>query len=104
MVDLPLVIPKFWEILESRFSKVRLFFSNFLKSGSFFQIFLDFIVIWGFLIELMQNIDWHLLLLERRKRLKSRQFALRDLLISCQFYGRKSADPHLLTLPGFLRQ
>ena len=44
-------------------------------------------VIWGFLIELKQNNDWQLLLLERSKRLKSRQFALRDLLISCQFYA-----------------
>ena len=42
-------------------------------------------VIWGFLIELKQNNDWQLLLLERSMRLKSRQFALRDLLISCQF-------------------
>ena len=50
-------------------------------------MFFDFIVIWGFLIELKQNNDWQLLLLERSKRLKSRQFALRDLLISCQFYA-----------------
>ena len=78
MVDVPPVILKFWSILESRFSKVRQFF---------FQIFFDFIVIWGFLIELNENNDWQLLLLERSKRLKSRQFALRDLLISCQFYA-----------------
>ena len=76
MVDVLPVILKFWAILESRFSKVRQFF---------FQIFFDFMVIWGFLIELKQNNDWQLLLLERSKRLKSRQFALRDLLISCQF-------------------
>ena len=74
MVDVLPVILKFWAILESRFSKVRQFFSNF-------------IVIWGFLIELKQNNDWQLLLLERSKRLKSRQFAFRDLLISCQFYA-----------------
>ena len=73
MVDVLPVILKFWAILESRFSKVR-------------QLF-DFIVIWGFIIELKQNHDWQLLLLERSKQLKSRQFALRDLLISCQFYA-----------------
>ena len=78
MVDVPPVILKFWAILESRFSKVRQFF---------FQIFFDFIVIWRFLIELKQTNDWQFLLLERSKRLKSRQFALRDLLISCQFYA-----------------
>ena len=77
MVDVPPVILKFWAILESRFSKMR----------QFFQIFFDFIVIWRFLIELKQTNDWQLLLLERSKRLKSRQFALRDLLISCQFYA-----------------
>ena len=77
MVDVLPVILKFWAILESHFSKVRQFFSNFF----------DFIVIWGFLIELKQNHDWQLLLLEPNKRLKSRQFALRDLLISCQFYA-----------------
>ena len=31
MVDVPPVILKFWAILESRFSKVRHFFSNFLQ-------------------------------------------------------------------------
>ena len=72
MVDVLPVILKFWAILQSRFSKVR----------QFFQIFFDFIVIWGFLIKLKQNNDWQLLLLERSKRLKSRQFSLRDLLIS----------------------
>ena len=77
MVDVPPVILKFWAILESRFSKVRQFFSNFLRFYSF----------WRFLIELKQTNDWQLLLLERSKRLKSRQFALRDLLISCQFYA-----------------
>ena len=77
MVDVPPVILKFWAILESRFSKVR----------QFFQIFFNFIVILRFLIELKQTNDWQLLLLERSKRLKSRQFALRDLLISCQFYA-----------------
>ena len=65
MVDVPPVILKFWAILESRFSKVRQFFSNFF----------------------LQTNDWQLLLLERSKRLKSRPFALRDLLISCQFYA-----------------
>ena len=77
MVDVLQVILKFRAILESRFSKVR----------QFFQIFCDFIVIWGFLIKLKQNNNWQLLLLERSKRLKSRQFALRDLLISFQFYA-----------------
>ena len=77
MVDVLSVTLKFRAILESRFLKVR----------QFFQSFFDFIVIWGFLIELKQNHDWQLLLLEHRKRLKSRQFALRDLLISCQFYA-----------------
>ena len=78
MVDVLPVILKFWAILESRFS----------KCGSFFQIFFDFIVIWGFLIELKQNNDWQLLLLERsNKAIKSRQFALRDPLISCQVYA-----------------
>ena len=77
MVDVTPVILKFWPILESFFSKVLQFF---------FLIFIDFIVIWRFLIELRQTNDWQLLLLERSKRLKSRQFALRDLLISCQFY------------------
>ena len=38
-------------------------------------------------MKLKQNHDWQLLLLERSKRLKSRQFALRDLLIYCQFYA-----------------
>ena len=75
MVDVLTVTVKFRSILESRFSKVRHFFSKFV------------LVIWGFLIELKQNHDWQLLLLERSKRLKSRQFALRDLLISCQFYA-----------------
>ena len=42
MVDVPPVILKFWAILESCFSKVRQFFSNFF----------DFVVIWRFLIEL----------------------------------------------------
>ena len=77
MVDVLSVTLKFRAILESRSQ----------KCGGFFQIFFDFIVIWGFLIELKQNHDWQLLLLERSKRLKSRQFALRDLLISCQFYA-----------------
>ena len=77
MVDVPPVILKFLQILESRFSKVRHFLSKFSSV----------ILIWGFLIELKQNNDWQLLLLERSKRLKSRQFAVRDLLISCQFYG-----------------
>ena len=77
MVDVLPVILKFWAILESRFSKVRQFFSNFLRFYSYL----------GFLIELKQNYDWQLLLLERSKRLKSRQFALRDLLISCQSYA-----------------
>ena len=78
MVDVPPVILKLCAFLESRFSKVWEFF---------FLIFFDFIVIWRFLIELRQNNDWHLLLLERGKRLKSRQFPLRDLLISSQFYA-----------------
>ena len=77
MVDVLPVILKFWAILESRFSKVRQFFSNFLQFYSYL----------GVSIELKQNHDWGLLLLERSKRLKSRQFALRDLLISCQFYA-----------------
>ena len=77
MVDVLPVILKFWAILEAVSQ----------KCGSCFQIFFDVIVIWGFLIELKQNNDWQLLLLERSKRLKSRQFALRDLLISCQFYA-----------------
>ena len=77
MVDVFPVILKFWQFLENCLSKVR----------HFFQIFFDFIVIWGFLIELKQNNDWQLLLLERSRQLKSRQFALRDLLISCQFYA-----------------
>ena len=76
MVDVLPVILKFWAILEIRFSKVRQFFSNFLRFYSYLE-----------LIELKQTNDWQLLLLERSKRLKSRQFALRDLLISCQFYA-----------------
>ena len=77
MVDVPPVILKFLQILESRFSKVRHFLSKFSSV----------ILIWGYLIELKQNNYWQLLLLERSKRLKSRQFAVGDLLISCQFYA-----------------
>ena len=76
MVDVLPVILKFWAILKSRFSKVRQSFSNFLRFYSLFG---------GFLLK--QNNDWQLLLLESSKRLKSRQFALPDLLISCQFYA-----------------
>ena len=77
MVDVLPVILKFWAILESRSSKVR----------QFFPIFFDFIVVWGFLIELKQNNDWQRLLLERSKRLKSQHFVLHYLPISCQFYA-----------------
>ena len=56
MVDVLSVTLKFRAILESRFS----------KCGSFFEIFFDFIVICGFLIELKQNHDWQLLLLEQQ--------------------------------------
>ena len=66
MVDVPPVILKFWAILESRFSKVR----------QFFQIFFDFIVLWGFLIELNQNNDWATFIAETQQAIKKSTICL----------------------------